>query len=309
MSFVNVVWGTPARKTGTDVYTLSGRGSGDDTDDVTDGDCSEYANTGVLDDESSVALSGAYYYNVTLSGRAPDDDFDEYETAPRQIVAEGQMGEASKSPARWNKNTLLLFAVVMMLCVAIAATVVVVDRKLDAANRQGGATTPTDPFAQCQIQEEITTLDEGVQEAYIALKTSSLRDHLDSEMNITSCAPANKVLVWLALDSVQGPNSTELSRNVLTRFALAFAYASMGGEEWGKHDNWLGPDHECTWHGVTCDDEGNIDALSLSANMLRGTLESRLGLLPNLRILDLSHNDIGGTIPFDEWTFSSLGEW
>ena len=55
-------------------------------------------------------------------------------------------------------------------------------------------------------------------------------------------------------------------------------------------------DSHCLWKGVTCDD-GRTVKIELRANGLSGRLSSSIGMLKDLRVLDISDNDIKDTIP------------
>jgi len=60
---------------------------------------------------------------------------------------------------------------------------------------------------------------------------------------------------------------------------------------------WLSHDHECTWYGVTCDENGSVVRLELPENNLNGTIPGELIHLTSLRILHLQHNLLSGTLP------------
>ncbi|EJK57793.1 hypothetical protein THAOC_22130, partial [Thalassiosira oceanica] len=61
--------------------------------------------------------------------------------------------------------------------------------------------------------------------------------------------------------------------------------------------SWLDDyDSHCLWKGVTCED-GRTIKIELRANGLSGRLSSSIGMLKDLRVLDISDNDIKDTIP------------
>mmetsp|Transcript_3042 Transcript_3042/g.4095 ORF Transcript_3042/g.4095 Transcript_3042/m.4095 type:complete len:390 (-) Transcript_3042:57-1226(-) len=85
--------------------------------------------------------------------------------------------------------------------------------------------------------------------------------------------------------------------------ALKTIYASLGGPEWTRQNNWLYNDHECCeWQGLTCKGD-NVKILELSQNNLRGRLDdpilvdafAKLG--PTLEQLWISENAITGNLP------------
>mmetsp|Transcript_20560 Transcript_20560/g.44632 ORF Transcript_20560/g.44632 Transcript_20560/m.44632 type:complete len:389 (-) Transcript_20560:114-1280(-) len=97
--------------------------------------------------------------------------------------------------------------------------------------------------------------------------------------------------------------------------ALKTIYASLGGPEWTRQDNWLFNDHECCeWQGITFKGD-NVKMLELSQNNLRGCLDdpilvdafAKLG--PTLEQLWISENAITGNLPAifaDELLFPHL---
>ena len=87
-------------------------------------------------------------------------------------------------------------------------------------------------------------------------------------------------------------------REGVDRATLMALYNSTGGASWTDKTNWgedgVGID---MWHGVTVDADGRVTGLDLSNNNLAGTLPADLGTLTNLTTLDLSENQLSGTIP------------
>ena len=82
------------------------------------------------------------------------------------------------------------------------------------------------------------------------------------------------------------------------RATLMALYNSTGGASWTDKTGWgdsgvaIG-----MWYGVMTDGNGRVTDLELSSNNLRGTLPADLGTLSNLITLDLSDNQLSGTIP------------
>ncbi|MDX1583321.1 MAG: hypothetical protein R3338_06935, partial [Thermoanaerobaculia bacterium] len=83
------------------------------------------------------------------------------------------------------------------------------------------------------------------------------------------------------------------------RDALVSLYESTGGDEWLDRDGWLGaPGSECGWSGIVCNEgEDSVLRAALVENHLSGPLPEEIGNLSNLVELDLSGNQITGTIP------------
>jgi hypothetical protein len=103
---------------------------------------------------------------------------------------------------------------------------------------------------------------------------------------------------WLAGDPGVS-NYTELE--VLQRFALATLYYATGGKNWINNPGWLDYNvAECDW--FTSDSSDCIGGrryrkLALHENGLSGELPDALGVLTDLRIMDLGYNDLTGHLP------------
>ena len=86
-------------------------------------------------------------------------------------------------------------------------------------------------------------------------------------------------------------------REGVDRATLMALYNSAGGASWTNKDNWGSTEPLNDWFGVTADGSENVTDLDLSGNNLRGTLPTDMGTLSNLITLDLSDNRLSGTIP------------
>ena len=124
--------------------------------------------------------------------------------------------------------------------------------------------------------------------------------------------PQSKALRWLRNNTFLEDYS--LPRR-LQRFALATLYYSTGGERrWARRDGWLSDDNECNWFGTgvldfRCDGlDESMKRLQLSSNDLRGTLPLELSLLTSLEVVDLSRNLLTGFIPSSFGDMSVLRE-
>jgi len=79
--------------------------------------------------------------------------------------------------------------------------------------------------------------------------------------------------------------------------ALLAFYDSTNGEDWTEDTGWLLTDTPCSWKGVHCNAESQVDGLDLTSNHLTGTLPPAINDLVHLVILQLGHNQITGVIP------------
>ena len=77
-------------------------------------------------------------------------------------------------------------------------------------------------------------------------------------------------------------------------------YYALDGPNWSNDQNWLSPTvpNPCDWYGVVCDRLGKIvREIDITSNNLGGTIPSDMNMLSTLRFVQLSDNNIGGTIP------------
>ena len=87
------------------------------------------------------------------------------------------------------------------------------------------------------------------------------------------------------------------------REVLVDFYHSTSGPDWIRQDNWLSADIPyCQWHGVLCNDHGQVEEIQLYDNELNGPLPQTLCDLAELKTLYLSFNGISGSLA------TSLGE-
>lgn len=82
------------------------------------------------------------------------------------------------------------------------------------------------------------------------------------------------------------------------RKVLKDFYDTAKGIEWTNSTNWLDEYASiCTWHGVGCNKNGEVNYLNLTNNALSGRLIDSIAHLPMLEVIELSDNDIKGTLP------------
>ena len=147
---------------------------------------------------------------------------------------------------------------------------------------------------------------------------------------LDTTSPQHKAISWIANDKRMDPYGPF----TVQRYVLALLYFSTNGDSWNKcgisspecSDNrasFLSDENECSWHGVSCNDDGFVvgleldrvgmdgampeemgnlsylERLVLPRNRLASTIPSSLGSLRNLLELDLFDNNLSGSIPIE----------
>ena len=81
------------------------------------------------------------------------------------------------------------------------------------------------------------------------------------------------------------------------REVLEALFHATGGPDWSDNTNWLSTAPLSEWFGVETDGHGRVTGLDLSHNQLSGTIPPALDQLPHLQSLDLEGNRLSGAIP------------
>ena len=122
-----------------------------------------------------------------------------------------------------------------------------------------------------------------------------------------------KLLLFLLMASVNSFGQTLES----DRLALVAVYNSMGADQWFNKTGWNVPgtpgESPCGWYGVTCE-SGRVTGLDLSNNNLGGTIPAEIGNLSALKSLNFSFSTdfelpeqlITGNIPAEIGNLTSL---
>ena len=169
-----------------------------------------------------------------------------------------------------------------------------------------------DAFHQCECLGRMDVTDANVRDQYNVLLASEelVQFVVGLDTSIESCTPENMALVWLATEMAadEEAGQTVIDSQIQDRLVLANAFETLGGRGWTENTNWMSSASVCDWFGITCDLDEQIVTLSLPKNQLQGTLDSRLALLYDLKSLELSDNEITGSIPLDVWNLPSLGK-
>jgi len=170
----------------------------------------------------------------------------------------------------------------------------------------------TEDYALDIDDDDVVTAPIAILRAYdIEEKLESLSEP-DDLHDWTSAQ--GKAFQWIVNDDERMVNADD--PHLVQRFALAVFFYATGGENWHSGDlHWLTGVHECFWSKkvkglmmgvIECDDDKNIRRIDLSENNLAGSIPTELGLLEELEGLDLQENRIGGRIPKTLGFLSSL---
>jgi hypothetical protein len=135
--------------------------------------------------------------------------------------------------------------------------------------------------------EEIKVLDDAF------VKVSGTTNENIFDMN----TPEGKGRDWM-INSDVAINVNEEQR-VQQRYIMCVLHFATNGDFWNKKSNWLNAERsECDWYGISCNNENNIiQIIDLSENNVTGTLPNEIASLSNLVALNMSYDDISGTIP------------
>lgn len=114
--------------------------------------------------------------------------------------------------------------------------------------------------------------------------------------------PEGKGLDWL-IHYDRGILLDEEKR-VQQRYILSVFYFATNGDVWKT--KWLDPERsECEWLGVTCNaTNGVVERIDIGDNNITGTIPNEIQSLSDLIYLNVSYNNISGTIPLN--FFNSL---
>jgi len=96
----------------------------------------------------------------------------------------------------------------------------------------------------------------------------------------------------------------------IERDALIDFYNNTNGKNWYDSTNWLGSvGTECTWKGITCDNEKtHITGVNLNNNHLEGKIPASIENLSELQIVSARTNSLSGQIPKELLNLVRLGD-
>lgn len=98
------------------------------------------------------------------------------------------------------------------------------------------------------------------------------------------------------LQAVPDVADAECDPGEIERLALAEFHEMTGGTSWNNRSAWVSDMDVGDWHGVTSEG-GRVVNLSLPDNGLSGPLPAEIANLEELRVVDLSDNDLSGAFP------------
>ncbi len=117
------------------------------------------------------------------------------------------------------------------------------------------------------------------------------------------CAPLDRTFsAWLERVAA---GVVECDVAVVERLALEDLFHATAGETWANAAGWNTDADLRSWYGVTVED-GRVQSLLLADNGLQGPFSTALVTLANLEQLDMSGNELAGSLPADIGHMSSL---
>lgn len=188
----------------------------------------------------------------------------------KQNIDEEDMGKS-----KHKRRRRIVFALAFGLLIAVAVIMAVVFSPRDQRPTDPTAaptTSDNDPLQNVTIAEALYPMVGQDGDAFPATKFQA------------------QALDWLEADLGQDflidPTKDELEQ-LVQRFTLTVLWFATNGTEWINSDLWLSSINECTWQGVSCNEQLVTD-LDLSSNNLIGKIPTELVLLSGLVHLDLS---------------------
>ena len=110
-----------------------------------------------------------------------------------------------------------------------------------------------------------------------------------------SCQPCDSAQYYgstICLVVESGGDGSNATTPETERDILELMYRRTGGRDWRIAENWLQDDDICTWHGITCNDDGKVEGIAMKNNGLSRSFPSEIFSLPSLESLNLNSNAI-----------------
>ena len=123
------------------------------------------------------------------------------------------------------------------------------------------APSDTETVTPTKTPSEASECDSLNRTNAIQVLLEGITDTSYAEVSIDS--PQGMAFDWITtFDNATDPCTD--SESTVTRFALATFYYSTNGENWTDSTNWISSAaSQCTWYGITCNDDGDVDEFQL----------------------------------------------
>ncbi len=149
----------------------------------------------------------------------------------------------------------------------------------------------------------ITPSNSPTPSGYDCLSSSGrLRDVNVALESVTSDIVAGSVqeLAYNWLKDIDTTTACDGTTALLERYVLAIYYYSTSGDDWNRNSGWLSSSNHCiNWFGISCNNDGRVESISMNENNVDGIIPSELGLLLSLSRIMLYDNHLIGTIPVE----------
>uniref|UniRef100_A0A7S2VCT7 L domain-like protein n=1 Tax=Entomoneis paludosa TaxID=265537 RepID=A0A7S2VCT7_9STRA len=272
--------------------------------DVETGDESLYVgSTSVLDRIMSASPTSS-----------PSSFVDEDDVEEIPDIGEGSDSIMKKSPEDQNHGifygiTRREIVILLLTLVGVAAIAALVSGLVLRDDNSDSTSKPIQVDVHLSSLEKLDMITEAV------VANPVVADYVDLPQGIEEISlmdfrnpqkhPSVRAMSWVVKSDSQSVES-----EVVARFALATLYYATDGLDW-KKDDWLHSDRSlCAssgdiemssstprgWFGVKCNDNGEVNTISLTENGLKGDLPPILALIPTLQSLFLEYNSISGEL-------------
>lgn len=242
---------------------------------------------------------------------------DKYVTRSSQFISEQLPAKKSSSlygKDRQKKNACLVASIGIVLIIAIVISITSL-----LANGNTPIRPPTiqmdtlvspyssdcnvvaqqehpNPLSQCECGGSIYMMSDQARKKYNTLLYAFGAEYLHANETMGSCSSRNQALVWLAEDE-----GSTLSEVLIQRHTLVLFFIKLNGLFWTfeGHQKWMTSRHECTWFGITCNENKEVTGIELWNLNLEGSIPKEIMSLTHLERLSLPENKIRGHLPVD----------
>jgi hypothetical protein len=115
-----------------------------------------------------------------------------------------------------------------------------------------------------------------------------------------SCSMENQALVWIS------SGNTRDAGHFYQRYVLVLTFLQLNGTLWDTNDLWMSDVNECSWFGLQCNSNFEIESIILDSVNVRGRLPTEILYLTNLHTLSLTQNHLSGSIPTEYFALPYL---